>query len=102
MDDALVVRRVERVRYLNSDIEQTVEHHRRARDHAVERGAFELLHADEPLAIRFVDLVDGADVGMVQRRSRPRFPLEAFECCGIARQLWRKKFERDAAAELQV
>src|SRR3954469_5424922 len=102
MDDALLVRRVERIGDLDAGVEQAVEHHRRARDHAVERCALELLHADEPLTIGFVDLVNGADIRMIERRSRTGFALETFEGSGIPRQLRRKKFESDAAAELEV
>jgi len=73
MDDALMVRGVECVGDLNADVEQTVERQGSADDQAIECRAVELLHADmKPLAIGFVDLEDGADVGVIQRRGGAR------------------------------
>src|SRR5262249_62331117 len=42
-------------------------------DAVLQRLAFQKLHGDEGLAILLVDVVTGADVGMVQRRGRLRF-----------------------------
>ena len=50
----------------------------------------------------FFDLVNGADVGMVQGRSRACFGLKALQCTGIARQFFGKKLQGDAATQLQV
>ena len=47
----------------------------------VERFALEELHDDEGLVFRrFADVVDGADVRMVQRGDRPRFTLKPLAC----------------------
>jgi len=44
---------------------------------------FEQLHGDERLAFVFINVVDGADVGMIQRRRGARLALEALQDNGI-------------------
>ena len=43
--------------------------------------AFDVLHRDEVHAVHFVEIEDGADVWMVQRRGETRFAFEAFQVC---------------------
>ncbi len=50
----------------------------------------------------FADVVDGADVGMVERGGGAGFALEAFEGLRIASEIVGEKFERDEAAEAGV
>jgi hypothetical protein len=55
-----------------------------------QRPAFQQLHGDEGLAFVFVNVVDGADAVMIQRRRRTRFALEVFQGHGVdARPLTR-------------
>jgi hypothetical protein len=49
-----------------------------------------------------VDLVDGADAGVVERRGRARLALEALERLGILCHLRGQELERDLPAELAV
>jgi hypothetical protein len=73
--------------------------------------AFEQFHDDERVAVVLVDVVDGADVRMIQRGCGPRFPAKALQCMRIgadllgeelhghqARQLGVRRFEHDAHA----
>ncbi len=48
-------------------------------DDVLQRRAFQKLHGDEGFAVLFTDVVDGADVGMVQRGGGFGFPPKAFE-----------------------
>src|SRR6185436_1153056 len=48
------------------------------------------------------DVVDRADVRMVQRRGDSRFAPEAFERLGVRGQLGRQELERDLTAEPDV
>jgi len=58
--------------------------------HLFQRLAFEQLHRDKGLAFVFVNVVNGADAGMIERRRRAGFALEAFEGHGVdARALTR-------------
>ena len=80
MDDAFGVRGVERIGDLYAEIENFVD---RASGpvamRCLQRLAFKQLHGDEGLAFVLVDLVNGADVGMIQGGGRARFTLEALE-----------------------
>ena len=50
----------------------------------------------------FIDVVDGADVRMIQGRRGPRFSLESFERLLILGEVFGKELERHHAAELGV
>ena len=50
----------------------------------------------------FADVVDGADVGMIQSRGSARFALETLERLGVARQLVGQELQGDKAAEPRV
>ena len=69
MSDALRMSRVEPVGGLDSDFEQRVCLYRVALDEVVERLAFQHLHGNERSTLMLTNLMDGADIGMVQGRS---------------------------------
>ena len=71
-------------------------------DAVVERQSFEVLHHDERLAFVLRDFVDGADVGMVQSRRRPRFSAEAFQGLRVFSHRVRQELQSDHAAEFEV
>jgi len=48
-------------------------------DHVLERGTVEKFHGDEGAAVFFADVMDGADVRMIQRRGGAGFAFEAFK-----------------------
>ena len=102
MDDALGVRCVESVGDFDGQIEQRFGVQGTAGDTVLEGLAFEELHDDEGLAVFLIDLVDGADVGMVESRGGAGFSLEAVEGLAVLGQFVRKKFERDGTAEFDV
>lgn len=64
--------------------------------------AFQKFHGDEGLALRLADVVNYADIRMIQGRSGTRLSLKAIQCLLIARQLRRQKLERDVATEAGV
>src|SRR5690348_17509729 len=105
MNDAARVRRVERVGDFDAPVEKQIERNGIARDAMLERRAFEKLHGDVRLSNftrSFADLVDGANVGMIERRGGAGFALEAFEGLFVARNALGKKFQRDEAAKARV
>jgi hypothetical protein len=67
VDDAVGVGGVERVGDLDGEVEQRLEFELRARDEVLERLALEKFHGDEGLAVLLADIVNGADVRVVQR-----------------------------------
>src|SRR6202035_2226958 len=62
----------------------------------------EKLHRDESISIVLVDLVNGADVGMVQGRSGLRLPLEAAERLRVFCDIIGKELQRHKAFQLGV
>ncbi len=102
MDDALGVRRIERIRDLNSDIDDLIERQRPAGNAMLQRHPIQELHGDEPLAIAFIDLMNGANVRVIQRRGSLRLALEASERLRILGHRIRKEFQRDEAMQLRV
>ncbi len=65
-----------------------------------ERLALEVRHDEEVRAVGFADVVDAADVRMIERSDRARLALEAQ--IGIAGNLGREDLDRDAAIEPRV
>ena len=59
--------------------EEGFQFHRAAADQMLERRAVEELHDDEGASVFFADVVDGADVGMIQRGRGLGFALKALQ-----------------------
>jgi hypothetical protein len=64
--------------------------------------AFKELHHDVGAAILFADVVDRANVGMVERRGRLRFSLETAQRLGIAGDVIGKKLQCDETVKASV
>ena len=84
MHDALRVRGVERVGDLRAELEHFVERQRAARDAILQRLAVEQLHHHELLAVVRADVVERADVRVIEVRDDARFALEALHRFGVA------------------
>ena len=67
MDDASRVSGVERVGDLNGEIYCVRCLQRSLTEHLAERLSFEVLHDDEGLAFMFIDVMNRADVRVVER-----------------------------------
>jgi hypothetical protein len=102
VNDAGVVSSVERVGGVDADFEEAVEFERIRGDDVFESCAIEKFHGDEGAAVVFADVMDGADVGMVQRAGGAGFAFEAFEGLRIASEIVGEKFESDEAAKTRV
>ena len=102
MDDPLAVRSIECI----GDLDTEREHHLQLRcardDKILERGAFQEFHGDEAASLVLANLVDGADVGMVQSRGGTRLSAEALQGKCVAGQLIGKKLQGDKAAQFLV
>jgi hypothetical protein len=61
--------------------------------------AFEILHGNKPAALVRANLVNGTDVGVIERRRRPSFAAEALERLRIVGYIVRQKLEGDEASE---
>ncbi len=67
-----------------------------------ERLPLQQFHGDEGSPIYFVNLVDGADVRMIQRGRSLGLPLETAEGLCVVGKFVGKELQGDVATELQV
>ena len=67
-----------------------------------QRLPFQELHGDEGLALVPSDLVDRADIGVVQSRGRPGLALKPLQCLMVLGEPFRQELEGDKAVELDV
>ena len=96
------VRRVQRVSNLHRDVDHRAERQRFAVDLLLEGLSFEQFHRDELRPLELVDLVDGADVRVIQRRSGARLAQKAIDGLLIAGAMVRQKLERHRTGKLDV
>ena len=102
MDDAFRVCGIQRIGDLDAQIEHRLDLHRLASDPVPERLPLQQFHGDEASPIGLVDLVDRADVRVVQGGCGLRFALEAAECLRVVGEFVGKELQSDVATELQV
>ena len=79
MDDAAFVCCRERIGHLNGNRERAAQIQRTTIHKIAHVLAFNELHGDEMHAAHFVEIEDGANIRMVERRSKSRFAFETFE-----------------------
>jgi hypothetical protein len=65
-------------------------------------GPLEIFHRDERFAVFLAEVVNGADVGMIERRSGLRFTLETAQRLRIAGDFVGKEFQRHEAVQARV
>ena len=68
----------------------------------LQRGAFHEFHGNKCLAVLLANFVDGADVGMIERRRRASLSSKALQHLRILCQLIGEKLERDKAAKEEI
>src|SRR5208337_5014829 len=79
MDDARVMGSVQRLGDVNGQRQQRFRFQRTAADVMLQRHSIEKFHGNERSTVLLVNVVDGADVGMVQRRGGASFAPEALK-----------------------
>ena len=102
MNDAFRVRGVQGIRDLDGQREQQLSVQRATRDPVLQGYAIEVLHCDECLTILLANVVDRADVGMVERGSSLSLPLEAAQGLWVAGYLIRQKLQSDETVQPSV
>ena len=104
MDDALLVRRLERLGDLPRDCERLVDRHRPAPRRSA-RSSPSTSSIDEKCAVARRDVleaVDGGDVRVVERGEQLRLALEAGQPLGVAANAVGQHLDGDVATELGV
>src|SRR5271165_2674897 len=86
---------------LDPDTQQLIQVEGLAHD-VLEGCAFEVLHGDEGLSTDFADVVNGADIGMIECGGSLRFALKARETLRILANFIRKKLESDETTETGI
>ncbi len=102
MDDAFGVRRVESVGNFDGNLKNAFQLYRTALDGVFEGHAIEEFHGDECFALLLTDVVDGADIRVIQCGGGLRFALETRQSLGILGNFVRQKFQSDEAMEARV
>ena len=67
-------------------------------DAVVQRHPIQVLHHDEGSAFVLAEFVDGADVGMIERRGGASFAAETFQGLRVLRHFVRQELQSDEAA----
>jgi hypothetical protein len=102
MDDAGLVCFRERIGHLAGNLKRLLERRTSASQQLPEGRAFDELHHDEELPVEFPDVVDGDDPGVVQRRRRSCFVLEAPDGARVGQRFDAENFDGDLATELRI
>ncbi len=102
MDDAALVRGVQRVGNLPRDVQHLVERQRALRDPSRQIVAVDELHHERAHAAAFFQSVNLGDMRMVQGRERLGLASETRQTIGIAREGFGKDLQRDVAIELRI
>ena len=100
--DPLRVRRLQRVRDLDPEVQQRPEVERPPPDPVREGFPLEQLHGDEVLPLVVVDLVDRADSRVIEGGGSAGLALEALERGRVLGHFRGQELERDVPAELRV
>ena len=102
MHNAFGVGGIERVCDFDGERKKSLDLHGTSADPVLERCALEQLHGDEGLSVLIADVMDGADVGMVQSRRGLRFSLKASQRLGFAGDVFRQELEGHEAMQADV
>ena len=102
MDDALLVRRFERIGDLPRDRQRFVERDGAARDALRQILAFDELHHERARAARSFQPVNRGDVGMIERGEQFGFALEPGEAIGVRGHSGRQHLDGHRALQAGV
>ena len=102
VNDAAPVRGVERIGDLAREVEHAMAANRSVFDQLPDGAPFEPLHRDERLALVLAELVDRADVRVLQRGGQTRLALEPRQPLRRRAGLVAQHLDRDFAAEPEI
>src|SRR5208283_5029202 len=102
MHNPAAVGSVKCVGNLNAELQQLVDLERTVLDLVLQGLTIEKLHRDKCLRILLTDVVDGADVGMIEGGGGLCLPTEAAERLRIARHFVRQELQSDETVQTSV
>src|SRR6516162_1481529 len=83
MDDTLGVRCVQSLSHANRYIEQLFQFHRATGNNVLQSFAFQILHSDEGPTIFLANVINRANVRMIESRSSLGFPPKSLHCLSV-------------------
>src|SRR3984885_11709844 len=101
-DDAFCMGCVERIRDLDGEGQDQFRLHRTSRYAMLQRQPIEKLHSDEGLSLLVINLVDRADVRMIQCRGSFGFALKTGECLRVFGYVVGQELEGNKATEFNI
>src|SRR5262245_61772756 len=99
MCDSCAMCFVERLRDLDCNTKCLGNRQRTLPDAVRERLPFEILHHQVVDAVLLADVIERADIRMIQRRDRASFPLETLPKFRIAGEMLGEDFDRNCSVE---
>ena len=102
MHDCLDVGGFEAVGGLDSQVQYLTHLERVFFDQALQRSALQQLHGDEMPPVFLPNLVNGAEIRVIQRRCGTRLSLKALQRLRILLQVFGQELESDVAAQVEV
>jgi hypothetical protein len=102
MDDTAFVRYFESVRDLDGDFQDLIVGERFTCDQVLQGLAGKALHHDEGVAVGFVNLVNRADVGVVESGSGAGFSLESLKGLIVPHQVGWEKLDSNIPAQAEI
>src|SRR5262249_19049858 len=102
VDDPLCVRSIQSVSDPDGNTEQMLKFHGLTRDSVRQGFTFQIFHSDEGLAVFFADIMNGANVGMIQCRCSLGLTPESLKCLGGIGEVFRKEFQCDKAVKAGI
>src|SRR5208283_47151 len=102
MDNTQRVRGVERIGNLDAEGKECIELHGTIADDVFQGCAVKVLHDDEGLAVLLANVVNGADIGMIERGCSPGLAAETLEGLAVPGYIFGEEFEGDEAIEAGV
>src|SRR5262245_6077758 len=105
MNDRPVVRSTQSPAHLDRHVGQKIRWKGvrcRSRQSLLQRFTLEQLHGDETPSLVLVDVVDRADMGMLERRRGLRLALQALEGDRVGGELLRQDLQGDTEPELEL
>ena len=85
-----------------AEIHQLIDRDRLALDAVLQRRTVEIFHHDVLAILVFANVVDGADVGMIERGRGPRFTPEPLQRLRVLRQFIRQELQGHPPPQAQV
>jgi len=96
------MRGIQGVGNLDGEVQQCIDIQRLAFNAPLQCLALQQLHCDEGLASMLPDLMDGADVRMVEGGSGARFATKTLQRLPVLRQVFREELQRHMPTEAEI